>query len=113
MPNDQNSGASRRVLLCAGAVGAAALGAVGVAQAAVDAASLGSARSARSAWRSWRVNELRYREVAYTSHATERLTYIVKAFCAATSLHHAAGMVSFFAPAPAPVRYIDAGPGLE
>lgn len=110
MPNDQNPGASRRALLRAGAAagGAAALGAVSAAQAgAAAAASLPSARSA------WRGDKLPYPDVADTSHATERLTRIVKGFFAAKSLHHAADMVSFFAPAPAPVLYIDAGLGLE
>jgi hypothetical protein len=49
--------------------------------------------------------------VADTSHATAEAARIVKGFFAAKSLHHAADMVAFFAPAPAPVIYIDAGLG--
>lgn len=56
---------------------------------------------------------LPYPDVADTSHATEDLARIVKDFFAAKSLHQGAAMVGFFAPAPAPVIYIDAGLGAQ
>lgn len=110
MPINQNRGASRRAMLRAGAAvgGAAAIGAVTAAQAgSAAAASLSGARAAGHG------GKLPYPDVADTSHATERVAHIVKGFFAAKSLHHAADMVSFFAPAPDPVLYIDAGLGLE
>ena len=105
MPINENQGASRRTMLRAGAVmgGAAALGAVAVAQ-----SGSASAVTQRPGNRS---GKLPYPDVADTSHATEQVARIVKGFFAAKSLHHAADMVAFFAPAPDPVIYIDAGLG--
>jgi SnoaL-like domain len=113
MPNDHGPGtdattapasgrAGRRAMLRAGAaIGATA--ALGAAQALrADSASAAGRHGSR----------LPYPDVADTSHATERAARIIKAFFAAKSLHQAAAMVSFFAPAPAPVLYIDAGLGL-
>src|SRR5438445_10163451 len=54
---------------------------------------------------------LPYPNVTDTSHATDRAADILEGFFSAKSLHHAAAMVSFFAPAPDPVLYIDAGLG--
>jgi hypothetical protein len=104
MPSNENQGASRRTMLRAGAVvgGAAALGAVTVSQA--------SAASAAPQVAGGR-GKLPYPDVADTSHATAAVARIVKGFFAAKSLHHAADMVAFFAPAPDPVIYIDAGLG--
>ncbi len=104
MPIDKNREASRRTMLRAGAVagGAAALGAVGLA----------GAGSAAAATRHGGHGKLPYPDVADTTHATTGVARIVKGFFAAKSLHHAADMVAFFAPAPDPVIYIDAGLGL-
>jgi hypothetical protein len=104
MPANENQGTSRRAMLRAGAVvtGTAALGAVAVGQA--------SAASAAPQVPGNR-NKLPYPDVADTSHATAEVARIVKGFFAAKSLHHAADMVAFFAPAPGPVIYIDAGLG--
>ena len=55
--------------------------------------------------------QLPYPDVTDTSHATDRVADIFEGFFSAKSLHHAAPMVSFFAPAPEPVLYIDAGLG--
>ncbi len=106
MSINQNLGTSRRVMLRAGAAvgGAAALGAVAVATA-------GSADAATTASAGKGGGGLPYPDVADTSHATEQVARIVKGFFAAKSLHHPADMVSFFAPAPTPVVYIDAGLG--
>ena len=106
MSINQNPVTSRRAMLRAGAAvgGAAALGAAAVAQAgAASAATRGPARQGSG--------QLPYPDVADTSHATEKVARIVKGFFVAKSLHHAADMVSFFAPAPTPVLYIDAGLG--
>jgi hypothetical protein len=105
MSINQNPATSRRAMLRAGAVvgGAAALGATAFAQAgAADAATRRPGRPG---------GPLPYPDVADTSHATEEVARIVKGFFVAKSLHHAADMVSFFAPAPTPVVYIDAGLG--
>jgi hypothetical protein len=56
-------------------------------------------------------NNLPYPNVTDTSHATDKVADILEGFFSAKSLHHAAAMVSFFAPAPDPVLYIDAGLG--
>jgi hypothetical protein len=56
---------------------------------------------------------LPYPNVTDTSHATDRVADILEGFFSAKSLHHAAPMVSFFAPAPQPVLYIDAGLGFS
>ena len=58
-----------------------------------------------------RAKNLPYPNVTDTTHATERVANIVEGFFTAKSLHQAAAMVSFFAPAPQPVLYIDAGLG--
>jgi hypothetical protein len=107
MSINENQGTSRRTMLRAGAVmgGAAALGAVAVAQ--------GGSASAATQRPGNRSGKLPYPDVADTSHATEEVARIVKGFFAAKSLHHAADMVAFFAPAPDPVIYIDAGLGEE
>jgi hypothetical protein len=55
---------------------------------------------------------LPYPDVTDTSHATDRVADIFEGFFSAKSLHHAAPMVSFFAPAPQPILYIDAGLGI-
>jgi hypothetical protein len=55
--------------------------------------------------------KLPYPDVTDTSHATNRVAHIFEGFFSAKSLHHAAPMVSFFAPAPNPVLYVDAGLG--
>jgi hypothetical protein len=101
MGDDHALSAGRHALLRAGtAIGAAtALGAA-------DAVQAGSARAQPR-----HGSRLPYPDVADTSHASERVARIVKAFFAAKSLHQGAAMVSFFAPAPAPVLYIDAGLG--
>jgi hypothetical protein len=101
MPNDHALSAGRRTMLRAGAaIGAtAALGAA-------EALRAGSASAAER-----HESRLPYPDVADTSHATTRVARIVKAFFTAKSLHQGAKMVSFFAPAPAPVLYIDAGLG--
>ncbi|MBO0830337.1 MAG: hypothetical protein J2P29_00050 [Actinobacteria bacterium] len=57
--------------------------------------------------------QLPYPDVADTTHATEDLARVVKGFFAAKSLHQGAAMVDFFAPAPTPVMYIDAGLGAQ
>lgn len=56
---------------------------------------------------------LPYPDVTDTSHATDRVADMFEGFFSAKSLHHAADMVSFFAPAPRPVLYIDAGLGFS
>src|SRR3954470_17136568 len=58
-----------------------------------------------------RAKNLPYPNVTDTTHATERVANIIEGFFTAKSLHQAAAMVSFFAPAPQPVLYIDAGLG--
>ena len=55
--------------------------------------------------------KLPYPNVTDTSHATDRVADIFEGFFSAKSLHQPAAMVSFFAPAPKPVLYIDAGLG--
>ena len=57
--------------------------------------------------------KLPYPNVTDTSHATERVANIFEGFFSAKSLHQAAPMVSFFAPAPQPVLYVDAGLGFS
>jgi hypothetical protein len=101
MPDDHALSAGRRTLLRAGAA-AGATAALGAA----EALRAGSASAAQRP-----AGRLPYPDVADTAHATERVARIVKAFFAAKSLHRGAAMVSFFAPAPAPVLYIDAGLG--
>jgi limonene-1,2-epoxide hydrolase len=54
---------------------------------------------------------LPYPDVTDSSRATERVANIFEGFFSAKSLHQAAPMVSYFAPAPQPVLYIDAGLG--
>jgi len=54
---------------------------------------------------------LPYPNVTDTSHATDRAADIMEGFFSAKSRHQPAAMVSFFAPAPDPVLYIDAGLG--
>src|SRR5438034_10572850 len=54
---------------------------------------------------------LPYPNVTDTSHATDRAADILEGFFSAKRLHHAAALVSFFAPAPDPVLHIDAGLG--
>ncbi len=57
--------------------------------------------------------KLPYPDVTDTSHATDRVADIFEGFFSAKSLHQAAPMVSYFAPAPQPVLYIDAGLGFS
>lgn len=103
MPNDHRMTAGRRTMLQAGA-------ALGI------SATLGTVTALRaeaSEMPPQHGKPLPYPDVADTSHATEDLARIVKDFFAAKSLHQGAAMVGFFAPAPAPVIYIDAGIGAE
>jgi len=58
-----------------------------------------------------RGTSLPYPNVTDTSHATDRVADIFEGFFSAKSLHQGAQMVTFFAPAPDPVLYIDAGLG--
>lgn len=55
--------------------------------------------------------KLPYPNVTDTSHATDLAADIFEGFFSAKSLHNGVAMVSFFAPAPDPVLYIDAGLG--
>jgi SnoaL-like domain len=55
--------------------------------------------------------KLPYPDVTDTSHATDRAADIFEGFFSAKSLHQPAPMVSFFAPLPTSVLYIDAGLG--
>ncbi|HEV7653833.1 MAG TPA: nuclear transport factor 2 family protein [Mycobacteriales bacterium] len=103
MTTHSDQATSRRTVLRAGMVlgAAGALGTAGLAGApAADAAP--AARRGR----------LPYPDVADTSHATPEVAHIVTAFFAAKSRHQPEAMVSFFAPAPTPVVYIDAGLGV-
>ena len=90
--------AGRRTMLRAGAaIGVSAtLGVAGAVRAGAASAAETIAKPAAHPTR------LPYPDVADTSHATERVARIVKAFFTAKSLHQGAEMVSFFAPAPAP-----------
>ena len=55
---------------------------------------------------------LPFPDVADTSDATCRVASVFRGFFSAKSLHHAAPMVGFFAPAPDAIFYADAGLGL-
>jgi hypothetical protein len=103
MPNNHAMSTGRRRLLQAGA-------ALGVSATLSTATAL---RAKATATPPQHGGRLPYPDVADTSYATEDLARVVKGFFTAKSLHQGAAMVAFFAAAPTPVIYIDAGIGAQ
>lgn len=103
MPNNRAMSAGRRSMLRAGA-------ALGIS---ATLSTVTALRAEATELPPQRGGRLPYPDVADTSQATKDLARVVKGFFAAKSLHQGAAMVGFFAPAPAPVIYIDAGLGAE